>query len=355
MQTASRSNLPLLPIVRARFIRGGKRPLFEQAMAGIILSLCGVDDPAAHRLPPERELARTLGVSVITLKRAIRELEARALVRRQHGSGNYPVRRPGLEDLLWTVKPRRLAFYSEARFHASTLMRYDLLYYMQKILSRSGTDLVLVGDHDANLSGATDGLFVCGRHDVPKSVKRPGLPIVFVGTYPGKPIHPSVQLDLEQVGREGANLFLKSGPGQVAFFGAGGAQREEGRRVRSGFRRALGNASSFFEAFGSPSAVYRAARRWLALRKGKVFLFSAYYLCTGALIRACEAKGRPIGRDVELVAFGTNNIVMQDMAPIRLLQAPREKMAEASLELMLLQILGPKSPPRTIRLPVTLS
>lgn len=45
--------------------------------------------PDGARLPPERELAPKLSVSVGTLRKALTELETRGLLTRKHGSGNY--------------------------------------------------------------------------------------------------------------------------------------------------------------------------------------------------------------------------------------------------------------------------
>lgn len=42
-----------------------------------------------ERLPPEREMARSMGLAVGTLRKALTELEQRGLLERIHGSGNY--------------------------------------------------------------------------------------------------------------------------------------------------------------------------------------------------------------------------------------------------------------------------
>jgi GntR family transcriptional regulator len=46
------------------------------------------------RLPPERDMAGTLGVAVGTLRKALSELEDKGLLERVHGSGNYVRNRP---------------------------------------------------------------------------------------------------------------------------------------------------------------------------------------------------------------------------------------------------------------------
>jgi GntR family transcriptional regulator len=52
-----------------------------------------------ERLPPEREMAQDLGTSIGTLRKALADLEAKGLLRRVQGSGNYirkTARSPGL-------------------------------------------------------------------------------------------------------------------------------------------------------------------------------------------------------------------------------------------------------------------
>ena len=54
---------------------------------------------AGQQFPPERELAQELGISRMTLRRAIDELVARGAVRRRHGSGVFALA-PKLDQTL---------------------------------------------------------------------------------------------------------------------------------------------------------------------------------------------------------------------------------------------------------------
>lgn len=47
-----------------------------------------------ERLPPEREMAGALGISVGTLRKALSDLERKGLLERRQGSGNYVKARP---------------------------------------------------------------------------------------------------------------------------------------------------------------------------------------------------------------------------------------------------------------------
>ena len=70
-------------------------PLWEATAAAILAEMTAGRLADGARLPPEREMAAAMGVAVGTLRRALADIEARGLLERRHGSGNY-VRAGGL-------------------------------------------------------------------------------------------------------------------------------------------------------------------------------------------------------------------------------------------------------------------
>lgn len=70
-------------------------PLWESTAAAILAEMTAGRLADGARLPPEREMAAGLGVAVGTLRRALADIEARGLLERRQGSGNY-VRAGGL-------------------------------------------------------------------------------------------------------------------------------------------------------------------------------------------------------------------------------------------------------------------
>ncbi|MEM8629963.1 MAG: GntR family transcriptional regulator [Pseudomonadota bacterium] len=64
-------------------------PLYVRISEGLIRDIQAGRLIAGERLPPERELATSIGTSVGTLRKALADLEDRGLLERRQGSGNY--------------------------------------------------------------------------------------------------------------------------------------------------------------------------------------------------------------------------------------------------------------------------
>lgn len=69
--------------------RSNGAPLFRQLEGALAAAIASGELPAGARLPSERDLAASLGVSRTTAMNAYRELEARGLVRGRVGRGTY--------------------------------------------------------------------------------------------------------------------------------------------------------------------------------------------------------------------------------------------------------------------------
>ena len=52
-----------------------------------------------EKLPPEREMAKSLGIAVRTLRKALAELQGKGLLERVQGSGNYVRPKPQVDSV----------------------------------------------------------------------------------------------------------------------------------------------------------------------------------------------------------------------------------------------------------------
>jgi GntR family transcriptional regulator len=64
-------------------------PLYIQIAEGLVAQIEAGELGLGDRLPPERDLSEQLGVNRMTLRRALRVLEAQGLIERRHGVGTY--------------------------------------------------------------------------------------------------------------------------------------------------------------------------------------------------------------------------------------------------------------------------
>ncbi|MBI1171960.1 UTRA domain-containing protein [bacterium] len=67
----------------------GSLPLYLQISELLIRDIAAGRLIPGERLPPERDMAATLGIAVGTLRQALKELTAKGLLDRVQGSGNY--------------------------------------------------------------------------------------------------------------------------------------------------------------------------------------------------------------------------------------------------------------------------
>ena len=69
--------------------RSRPEPLWLQVEQTIRAAIAKDDWPAGHQIPPEERLCTLLGVSRITLRHALRNLELKGFLRREHGRGTF--------------------------------------------------------------------------------------------------------------------------------------------------------------------------------------------------------------------------------------------------------------------------
>jgi GntR family transcriptional regulator len=77
------------------------RPMYLQIMEQIKQRVAAGDWPRAGEIPSIRQLAMSLRVSVITVKRAYLELEREGVIVTQHGKGSTVAADPQVGPRLW--------------------------------------------------------------------------------------------------------------------------------------------------------------------------------------------------------------------------------------------------------------
>lgn len=88
------------------------------------------------KLPPERELAETLGVGRPTLKQALSGLEVMGVIESRHGEGNYIS-----DDNMSFINPLTMDYYINQGNSSDVVeLRYMLETQMAKVVAKSATE-----------------------------------------------------------------------------------------------------------------------------------------------------------------------------------------------------------------------
>lgn len=128
--------------------------LYQELAQKLVAELANGTYPIGTRLPAERELALSFGVSRPTVREATIALEVRGLVEVRIGSGTYVVRLPGEEEAhrfdvsAFELTEARLLFESEAAALAATQITDGEISELERLVAMiarenqdpSGTD-----------------------------------------------------------------------------------------------------------------------------------------------------------------------------------------------------------------------
>jgi len=115
-------------------------------------------------MPPERQLAPLLGVSRITVRRALADLEEQEVIRRERGRGTYAVGGPSMTDVEALAVERKsvvvvLVQQDGERFNPQlTPWTWRICRLLEPLLAERGQVMRFVND-EAFLAAAARGLF----------------------------------------------------------------------------------------------------------------------------------------------------------------------------------------------------
>jgi len=345
-----------MTIDRASFV-----PLHAQLKNLLQRRIMAGDWAADATMPSEAALCGMYGVSRITVRRALSDLEAEGFIRRERGRGTFvtastPRRGPTLGLLFGGLSERRFGHHNDAAFG-------DMVHGAAEAASRQGALVqpMPVGDGDLETMLATPtvcdltGLLVHITRQVGEDTLRlldaTGVPYVVVK----RRLDPEraccvysddvsgaevVTRHLISLGHRRIGLVL--GPPGVGVWidrreGYARAHAAAGLPVHHGLVREVGypmdqggavGAGDLLDADEPPSAIF-AGNDYIAL----------------GVYRAIRERGLEPGRDVAVVGYGANPFAVTMYPALTTLGTPAWHLGNASAELLLDVIAGRVRPP----------
>ena len=106
--------------------KGAPEPIYLQIKQIIEQRIASGEWPAGQKLPSENELVSALGVSRMTINRALRELTQQGLIRRVHGVGSFVAEAPRHASLI-ELQDIALEIERDGKTHSSRILEQTTL------------------------------------------------------------------------------------------------------------------------------------------------------------------------------------------------------------------------------------
>lgn len=321
-------------------------------------------------LPPERELARQLGVSPLTVSRALQGLAQEGVLIRKRRVGtivaeNLP---PMLLQRAFTVMALGTGAGTRqpVDFYFSSLQR-SILNALAPLGLRTLWLGYQIDQIERNLlSSEFVGVLAIAPavEHVPllQDLYRRDIPVVVVGASDESWQIPSVDTDNYRAAREGAEYLL--GLGHRRFIGLFGALETFNSRDRwRGFRDALleaGIPEAHLWTFATPyadeidEANREAIRTVLRLPDGPTAIFAGGYYLALAVLQVIRQMGLRVPDDVSLIGFDDPPSAALATPPLTTFRQPLEQLGACAVQRLLELARGQRPEPLHEFLPIEL-
>lgn len=305
--------------------------------------------PVGTRIPSDRDLAAQMGVSPVTVSRALQRLSEIGMVRREVGRGTFVIScgpQQKLEVHLRVLFGTGLAPETvRTDYYLGPLLRglideasrQGVLFSFGELRSGQGSSKVESVNNDALI-------FVTPteRHvDLLQSLYQAKRPFVLLGAHWGDLPAPSVDSDNFEAGRRVAKRLARLHHRRIAFLGAF-ADAPNTRDRLLGFKAGLAEVGLPIDQElitvvpdNTKATVEEVIQGWMGMHAPPTAVFAAGYELSVWAYKSILGAGRSIPDDVSLVGFDDNPADFWDQNPITTVIQPLYRMGVEAVRLAL--------------------
>lgn len=174
---------------------------------------------AGQRLPSTKDLARQMGVSLVTAHRALQELVNDGLLQRTQGRGTFVHER--YEERRQAAATMRLGLIVHEGAVLECFYRCMVFSGIQQATHQLGADLLVLG-YAEDVRNECDGLilFESPLHQIAAAAQRAGRrPIVSIGTHCPTGMVSCIEIDNVEMGRSAVRHLCDLGHRSLGFMG----------------------------------------------------------------------------------------------------------------------------------------
>ena len=280
-----------------------------------------------QRLPGERALTETFGISRARLRNILETLESEQLVQRQHGSGTYAL---GVENR----ELKRIVLFMDATLKLGEDPFFSLLVEsLQAQIQLDGAQCFLQRVHKTEVVAfPCDGIIAIGLMSQHACRSQSLSSIPTIGLYAPMDARPSrhlslLELDEENAGAEAASRLLNSGVKRISFLGRHDIP-SVGERL-TGIRRVLASTDASLEVIEcgmNYTAGFRAGLEWEISTEENAGIIAANDWMAVGLHTGLQTRDAEMRRRLKMVSFDGLSIVRLPEMGISSLAIPIKNM-----------------------------
>lgn len=305
--------------------------------------------PAGTRIPSDRELAAKIGVSPVTVSRALQRLSEIGMVRREVGRGTFVIAsapQQQLEVHLRVLFGSGLAPESvRTDYYLGPLLRglideaskQGVLFSFGGLRTGQGSSSVERVNNDAMIFVTPADEHV----ELLRSLYQAKRPFVILGAHWDDLPAPSVDSDNFEAGRRVAKRLARLHHQRIAFLGAF-ANAPNTRDRLLGFKAGLSEAGlpvdpelTSVVPDNTKDTVEKVIQRWIGAHDPPTAVFAAGYDLSVWAYKAILGAGLKIPDDVSLVGFDDNPADFWDQNPITTVIQPLYRMGIEAVRMAL--------------------
>jgi hypothetical protein len=234
---------------------------YNQAQFAILNLVSELNIKVGERLPPERQLIKSLDCSTITMRNALAKMKDLGIIKCKHGKGNFLLKKIGNNTSIGKIL--RVSLYKENENPpGSTSAR------PQRYLAKQGIGMTSISVHRFDrelITAAQDcmGIILSGwlTEDFLEQIKTLNLPVIICGNTELKTDLPCISADFKTSAYRLTKIFIEAGCRKIAIF-TGTEDYVPGHEQRRGYIKAMSEAGLPYEPYiAPPSKRFRGYER----------------------------------------------------------------------------------------------
>lgn len=315
-----------------------KEKIKEEIQSGLI----------TDKLPGERVLAKNMGVSYMTIRKAILDLVEEGILHKQATKGTFVNHSKVNQKLTHNIG----FFLDEKIVEGISSPYYSLVFNaIEKEVKKHGNNLILFSDFDdlnpLKSKKKVDGVIICCFPRIEQKIQeiKKFLPIILLDNPSSDKSIPSISIDNFNSVSESINYLINNGHQKIGFM-TGLMDSDIAKDRLKGYKAALSRHSLeiseelIFNGDYSYESGEIGAKKLLNQKPRPTAIFCSNDMMAIGALKAIQEAGLSIPKDISVIGFDNIEVASKVFPALTTISAPIPEIAELSVSYIIKAISG---------------